>query len=191
MGQYSAVLKDIDPLGARAIFDLRWTNGYVEADGSFSLLGVGAFVAILRAMGNVREKGFRCLHGDIKNCYYQIPIGKGLGLSCCMRFGDEVLMPTVLPMGFKKACFCAQALMWDVLLREGPEGDLGVPAEANDVDKAPGFIMLKDGGVVVLVYDSILIIGSQGVIDGFYQRITRNMEEINLKLKYLVPCCIQ
>ena len=81
--------------------------------------------------------------------------------------------------------------MWDVLLREGPEGDLGVPAEANDVDKAPGFIMLKDGGVVVLVYDSILIIASQGVIDGFYQRITRNMEEINLKLKYLVPCCIQ
>lgn len=185
VGRYSAVLKDVDPLGARAIFDLRWTNGYVDKDGDFSLLGVGAFVSLLRAMGNISGKGFRCLHTDVKNCYYQMPIGKGLGLACCLRLGELALMPTVLPMGFTKACFCAQSIMWDVLLRAGPEGTLGVPVEFNEMTVAPGYIPLEDGGIVVLVYDSILIIASPTVIAGFEARIRMNAAEINMMLKYI------
>ena len=187
VARYSAVLKDIDPPGARAIFDLRWTNGHaVLEDTLFCLLGVGAFVDILRSLGNITEKKWAILHTDVKNCYYQIPIGLRLSLACCLRLGDAFFRPTVVPMGFGKACFAAQALMWEVLLHEGPEGDLGVPNDASELaGVVPGHIMLNGGGVIVLVYDSVIIIAPKATVAAFEQRIKRNTTEINLVLKYL------
>ncbi len=53
VARYSAVLKDIEPLGARAIFDLRWTNEHAfPVDAKFTLLGVGAFIDVLRSLGD-------------------------------------------------------------------------------------------------------------------------------------------
>ena len=186
VARYSAVLKDIDPPGARAIFDLRWTNEWSAVmEAYFTLLGVGAFIDVLRGMGDISARGFGILHGDVRNCYYQIPIGLRLSLACCLRLGGAAFRPTVVPMGFGKACFSAQALMWEMLLHEGPEGDLGIPADIKELNTVPGHIMLRDGGVVVLVYDSILVIASQPVIDGFEKRIKRNTTELNCIMKYL------
>ena len=186
VARYSAVLKDIEPLGARSIFDLRWTNEHAfPVETKFTLLGVGAFVDVLRSLGDISAKGWGILHGDVKNCYHQMPIGLGLSLACCLRLGNAALRPTVVPMGFGKACFSAQALMWEVLLHEGPEGDLGVPAEFKNMTTVPGHIMLRGGGVIVLVYDSILIIAPRNIIEAFQERIQRNTVEINVVMKYL------
>ena len=186
VARYSAVLKDIEPPGARSIFDLRWTNEHAfPVDAQFTLLGVGAFIDVLRSLGDISAKGWRILHGDVKNCYHQMPIGLGLSLACCLRLGDAAFRPTVVPMGFGKACFSAQTLMWEVLLHKGPEGDLGVPEELKNMTHVPGHIMLRGGGVIVLVYDSILLIAPKATVDEFEKRIKRNTAEINVVMKYI------
>ena len=186
VARYSAVLKDIEPPGARSIFDLRWTNDHAfPVDAQFALLGVGAFIDVLRSLGDIAAKGWRILHGDVKNCYHQMPVGLGLSLACCLRLGDAAFRPTVMPMGFSKACFCAQALMWEVILHEGPEGDLGVPEELKNMTNVPGHIMLRGGGVIVLVYDSILLIAPEASVKEFEKRIKRNTADINVVMKYL------
>ena len=185
-GRYSAILKDLFPPGARAIFDLRNTNKEAaDVEQRFSLLGIDAFIAELRFLGNVSEKRFRCLHADVRNCYYQMGIGRLLGNACCLRFGDVYLRPRVLPMGYKHACLITQSIVWNIVLHRGPEGNLGVPEAVYGLTDAPSHIRLEGGGLVVLVYDSILIIAPDEECEKWEQRLKRNCEEVNCLLKYI------
>ena len=54
----------------------------------------------------------RCLHLDVRNAYYQMPIGVALALACTLRLGAKFLAPTVLPMGYTNACGITQSIMW-------------------------------------------------------------------------------
>jgi len=72
------------------------------------------------------------------------------------------------------------------LRRNEGEDKLGVPDSVYDMEEAPGFIELEDGGFIVLVYDSVLIATTDP--EGWKERVERNSgkeEGVNLVLKYL------
>lgn len=191
VGRYTAVVKEppSEPnqfrTMARAIFDLRWTNERAVGDDiEFAIATGGALAKLLRSLGAAARRRFRCLHADVKNCYYQIPIGEQLARACAIVCG-EVFLPTVLPMGYRKACGITQALMWGIILHVPPgEDSLGAPADASTWEVAPAFVRLEDGGIIVLVYDSILVIATVGNVERWDQRLKRNFAEAGVTLKY-------
>lgn len=185
--RYTAVLKQTTPtLMSRAIFDLRRTNERASLRSvRFGVHTGGRLVSLLRTIGNARSKKFMCLHADVRNCYYQIPIGDELAHACAVMIGDSVYVPSVLPMGYTKACGISQALIWDIVLHEESEGSLGVSEEDALLKWAPPFIALEGGGFIVLVYDSIFIITFEADIPLWKMRLERNFKEANVELKYL------
>jgi len=194
-GPYSAVWKDAGRTG-RAIFNLKFTNERSSgAEVLFWLLSGAGLIDLLRARSwkctadkvTGEVKGLRFVHLDYANAYYQYPVGEGLGDQCCIRVGKRLYRSKVASMGFRKHCGNSQALVWGCLLRrDAGEDTLGVPKSVYDMEEAPGYIELEDGGFIVLVYDSVLIATTDP--DGWKRRVERNSSKdkgVNLVLKYL------
>lgn len=184
-GTYSAVYKDA--LFARAIFNLRYLNQFCnDKEVIFKLLGAAQLIAKLRAI-DFSKGAYRIVHADVTNMYYQLRIGPLLSRCCGIRIGKDWFLPSVLPMGWKKACGIAQALMWGVILYcEAGEDRLGVPESALGGEAAPSHIDLDDGGMIVLVYDSVLIITSVDRAAKWHERLRINCDRVNMVLKYLI-----
>ena len=133
-GTYSSVYKDA--VYARAIFNLRYLNQFCnEKEVLFQLLGAAQLIARLRAIDFSRGL-YRIVHCDVANMYYQLRIGPLLSRCCGIRLGEHMFLPSVLPMGWKKACGIAQALMWGVILyceagKDGQMDRLGVTRECT------------------------------------------------------------
>ena len=172
---------------ARGIFDLIDINAVCSSrEVVFTLLSGRAFVEVLRTVP-FREKGMRIFHADLCNSYYQLSVGKNLGRRINIRRGRQILEALVLAMGFSKSCGITQGLVWGVILRrlEGDE-DLGVAEEVYGRTDAPGYIRLASGGIIVLIYDSILVIDTEKGAKAWSERILRNMCDANLLLKYAI-----
>ena len=185
VANYFAVAKDVEKDGtvlARAIFDLRRANTQENAE--LSILAAQQIVALLQDKGmHWARKKFRVLHGDASNWYYQIPLGN----SNIVVIHDSVRwLLNVLPMGWQHSCFIGQSISWWVLLYR-LEGDdpLGVVIDLAACHSPPVTIELSDGGAIILIYDSILIIASDGMAKKWYQRIIRNTNMFKVHMKYL------
>ena len=68
--------------------------------------------------------------------------------------------------------------------KDGQMDRLGVPESALESDKAPSHIDLDDGGVIVLVYDSVLVITSVERAEKWHDRLRTNCDRVNMALKY-------
>ena len=184
-GKYIAVLKD--GTYSRAIFDLRWTNERVVGEGvPFHVPSTQVLVRALVRLGDCAMNGFCFLHGDIRNCYYQIPISSGLGHACCIKHGPMICRPAVLPMGYKHACGIAQSIMWAIMLYE-EEGDLDLNVDKTlyECTEAPGLISLSQGGFIALLYDSFLVVSCKQTVRDWYYRLERNFKLFNVVTKYM------
>jgi len=180
---YFAVYKDI--LNARAIFSLTYTNGIATLVGvKFFLPGSRGLVRRFKLL-NYQERRYRICHLDASNYYYCIPTGRRLGLRCCVKCKGEVFMPRVLCMGIYLACGVAQALTIGCLLKRAPGQDaLGVPDEVLQTEVAPGLINLEDGGLIVTIYDSVLIIAEENTAQLWHQRADNNFKDVHVPHKY-------
>ena len=133
---------------ARAIFDLRELNSMSSNSTiAFSLLNIEDMLQVLSSTDTSLCR-LRAIHFDIRNAYYQIPIGIALRRRCCVRLGNIVLQACVLPMGYSKACGICQALVWGVLLNltHAERVELHVPQEVLSWKEAPSVLRLEDGG---------------------------------------------
>ena len=184
VGRYSAVHKT--PLEARTIFDEETTNGQmVDMGVAFDLLGAGGLIQKLRRL-DYAAGGFRILHADGKNMYHQYPVERAHGLHCCIRVGRTILRPRNLVMGLRSACGASQGLCWGVILRIKDDDDmLGVSPTVHCSTVAPGYIDLDDGGFIVVVYDSILIVARMVRAALWEKRLKRNFFDCNCELKFL------
>jgi len=165
---------------ARAIFDLVYTNEVSRSRQiSFGILGSGQLLDVIRAVP-FRTKKYRFLHGDLKNAYYQLPIGPSLGRCCCVRAGDDLFEPLVLPMGYHEACGICQSIVFGtILFREAGEDPLGVDSGALIQNDAPAYVKLDDGGFISLVYDSFLVVCSEERAVLWKSRLRRNFNKVN------------
>ena len=186
LGNYFSVVKDAS--SARAIIDLRTLNDASQRkEVSFSLLSVGGILELLRETDVARHR-LRAVHLDIRNAHYQIPIREKLRRRCCIRFGDTILQSCVLPMGYKKACGICQALVWGALLNLTAEErrELYVPEEDVKWTEAQGCLRLQDGGLIIVVYDSLCFYVSSHLQMRWKDILIRNFElRARLSLKYI------
>jgi len=186
-GKYTAVWKDVDenPPIARAIFDLRRLNAVCnEKTVKFTVLCAAQMIEEMRVVPT--ENGmFTIVHADLANFYYQIGVGPHLAKRMLLMWGKGFVKSKVMCMGFKKACGIAMAICMGLILRADPnEPDLGVLPEYLTGDTAPGCVRLKNGGVIFLVYDSIMIICPKKDADRWFARLTRNFADVRLVFKY-------
>lgn len=184
IGRYSAVHKT--PCEARTIYDEATTNALITDLGvKFELLGSCGLIQKLRGL-DFAAGGYRILHGDGKNMYHQYPVTRAHGLHCCVRVGRLILRPRNLVMGLRLACGTSQGLCWGIILRLKDNDDmLGVSPTVHCTSTAPGYIDLDDGGFIVVVYDSILIIAKEERAKLWEARLKRNFYECNCELKFL------
>jgi len=189
-GKYTSVWKDVEDTEeksiARAIFDLRRLNLVSTESGvDFELLAACNMVPLLIGI-NTSRKEYTIVHADVSNMYYQLPVGEKLGRRCLFRFSGKYMMSNVLPMGYKKSCGIAQGISMGLILRnEEGDRDLGIPEEARTRSCAPGFVLLRNGGLIFLVYDSILIICPKEDAREWQKRLRRNFEKrAHLLFKY-------
>jgi len=185
-GVLRAVYKDSKG-EARAIFDLVYTNK-VSRDRkmTFSILGSAQLLDLVRTIDFTRQK-YRFVHGDLKNAYYQLPIGPNLSRCCCVRMGDDLYEPLVLPMGFNEACGICQGIVFATILFRNPgEDPLGVDEAALAQEDAPAYVRLDDGGFICLVYDSFLVVTREDRAALWKDRLKTNFSRVNAMLKYLI-----
>lgn len=182
---YFAVLKDvIDGLKfARAIFDARPFNEICKRPPKFDLCSMDRLLSILSNFGT---KALYFFSADLVNMYYQIPIAQHLAVFMALMCDQVTYIPTVMPMGWSWACFVAQALCWGIILRCLPrDEDLAIPDDIDTLEAAPGHVEMKDGTVILCIYDTILVIAaSQERAAQWGARIERNMARAGCELKY-------
>lgn len=185
-GNLRAVYKDSGG-EARAIFDLVYTNEVSRSRQiRFGILSGAQLLDLLRTIP-LNHKKYRFIHGDLKNAYYQLPIGPRLGRCCCLRIGDDVYEPLVLPMGFNEACGICQGIVFSTILYCGDgEDPLGIDPAILRQDDAPAYVRLDDGGFISLVYDSFLVVTCEERAALWERRIRRNFHRVNAVLKYLI-----
>lgn len=182
-GAYGAVYKDTSGL-ARATFDMRPVNTFIEKDERLSVLSAAQLICRMRSIHY--KGGYRIVHGDLSNAYYQFPVGPRFGRKTCLRSADDLYEALVLPMGVKSACGICQRLVWAAILYcETGEERLGVDASIVNLDVAPSHVDLDDGGFICLVYDSFLVIAKEDRAAEWYERLKRNFARVNGHLKYL------
>lgn len=185
--KYTSVWKDVDgptPI-ARVIFDLRRLNAVcTEKNVPFTILGAPQMIKEMRDVPTERGM-FTIVHADLVNFYYQIGVGADLGRRMVLLWGDKYVQSLVLCMGFSKACGVAMAICMALLLRhEEGDVDLGIPTELHSSDSAPGCVRLKNGGVIFLVYDSIMIICPKKDAMPWYHKLQSNFGRAGLQFKY-------
>ena len=118
---------------------------------------------------------------------YQYTLGRKGRRCMCVKVGDLIYMCLVMMMGWWKSCGIAQGLVWGTIcVRLEGEPCLGIPEEVYNMKEAPGFIELEGGGLILLVYDSVLLIAPKELAHQWHARLERNFELANVKLKYLI-----
>jgi len=185
--KYTSVWKDVEPPPpiARVIFDLRRLNAVCTSKNvPFTVLCAPQMIVEMRYIPT--ETGmFTIVHADLVNFYYQLGVGKALRRRMVLLWGDRYVQSRVLCMGFAKACGVAMAVCMALLLRqEEGEVDLGIPLELHASNSAPGCVRLKNGGVMFLVYDSIMIICPKKDAKPWFERLQANFGQAGLQFKY-------
>ena len=121
--------------------------------------------------------GMVALHGDLSNYYFQIPIPQSQYHNHCFLVNKELYAWKVLTMGFFKATSIAEALCIHLVLSGGPESEFS--------DSPNGLIHLSTGGLVVVIYDSFLLIERPSIVAEYKKRIVENCTIAKAKLKYI------
>jgi len=200
VGRYTAVWKDVDtePPIARAIMDLRRLNALCKDDGvPFEILGSGGIVEKFKELDPTKQWGI--VHADVANAYYQMGTGPKLKQRMLLRWGNKFVQSLALAMGFTHSCGIAQGICAGLILLQQPgDKDLGIDPRYYSSETAPGYMRLNNGGFVILVYDSILVVCPKKDVVAWHGRLRRNFESIGkLVLKYceiaedgeVVPYC--
>ena len=181
--RYSAVHKEA--ISARAIFNMVYSNALMLPDTiKFSLLGTKHI--ILQLMGfDFARFNLRIVNFDLLNSFYLMGVSPAVGECCGVRVGNLVYQARVCPMGFRRSCGCMSAICTSCILKRNPgESDLGVePSELTRTD-VPGFIPLRDGGGIFIIYDSVLVIAEEAIAAQWHKRLDRNFTQAGLALKY-------
>ncbi len=186
---YFAVVKDIErdesgklTITSRAIFDGRTFNTACRRPPVFGLCGVEAILAILGTFGT---KKLHFYSTDLRNFYYQVKLGNHVGMHLGIFISGKTLIPGVLPMGWSWACWVAQGLCWGVILFTlETDDDLGIPEDICSLESPPASLTMLDGTVIVVIYDTILVVGNLAAAENWKTRIERNMNLNQLLLKY-------
>jgi len=186
-GRYTAVWKDVDPPPpiARAIMDMRRLNALcTDSEVPFELLGSKQIADLFKNIDPTKHWGV--VHADVSNAYYQMGTGPNLQKRMLLLWGSKYVHCPALVMGYKKSCGIAQGLCGGLLLLTRPgDVDLGIPEEYYSREIAPGCIHLNNGGFIIIIYDSILVVCPKKDQQSWHDRIKRNFETIgNLLLKY-------
>lgn len=180
--RYFAVLKEPLPPSARAIFDARTFNEWCKPPPSFHLVYPEMVLRLLSKFGTRKVMFYSA---DLVNMYYQIKIGNHLGTHMALMLDGTTYLPLVLPMGWSWSCYIAQALTFGLILKEYPgDEDLGIPREILLKKTPPAFVEMRDGTTVMVIYDTICVIGSPEMAKKWKSRIERNMNLAQLVLKY-------
>ena len=167
---------------ARAIFDAREFNEHCQKPPKFDLCDVTVLLDILAGFGT---KKISFYSSDLCNMYYQLKIGTHIARRMAIMMDKKTYIPTVLPMGWSWACWIAQAICWGAILFERPGDEhLGIPPHVNNMKAPPGSIKMDDGTVIIVIIDTILVIGEPTVVKKWQTRIERNMADTQLALKY-------
>jgi len=177
---YFPILKE--PELARAIFDGRFFNLRCFPSPKFHLGDIEILLDTLSSFGTKRVFFYST---DLVNCFYQIPLGSHLAIWMAVMAGGRSYLPQVLPMGWSWSCFIAQSLCWGVILKtKHGDKDLGIPQSVVN-GEVPGRVRMNDGTFILVVYDTILCLGTDEVaVSDWKHRIKRNMDDAQLVLKY-------
>ena len=181
--RYSAVHKE--PITARAIFNMVYSNALMLADTiKFSLLGTKHIISRMMSFDFIKGK-LRIVSLDLLNSFYLMGVSPVVGQCCCVRLGDLVFEARVCPMGFRRSCGAMSAICTSCILKTYVgDADLGVdPSELTRPD-VPGFIPLRDGGGIFVIYDSVLIVAEESNAAVWHKRLERNFVQAGLALKY-------
>lgn len=187
-GKYTSVWKDVEPPPpiARVIFDLRRLNAVCnDKNVPFTVLGAPQMIEEMRLVPTERGM-FVIVHADLVNFYYQIGVGDNLSNRMLLLWGDVFIRSKVLCMGFCKSCGIAMALCLAlIILQESGEAELGIPSDLRSSASAPGCVRLTNGGIIFLVYDSIMILCPRKDASLWHKKLDRVFTKAGLMFKYL------
>jgi hypothetical protein len=125
--------------------------------------------------------------GDLRHFFHQLPvnseISRWFGLRSIINGITVTMKWLTLPMGWSFSPHVAQSVAWTALLhREELEDNLF--EHEGILNQTPEFLRLKDGGIVTVYYDNILIIGPHcGFAKKMNDRFLRNAKMFSLSLK--------
>lgn len=109
---------------------------------------------------------------DLRHFFHQIPLGKHLRKWFSIIFGALTLEWNTVPMGWKWACFIAQAISTFAVCKED------APQWKNLVD-----IIHTEGIVACVVYDNIMVGGNDEEVEGFWSKLLVNLSELGARIK--------
>jgi hypothetical protein len=149
----------------RTILDCRCAN---QAFSDPLPVNLPVLPQLLDAFGQVEE--MRAL--DLRHWYHQIPISGALSKWFTVAFGSLRLQWNVLPMGWKWACFIAQAISTFAVAGT-------VALEWEEIPQ-----VIRVGGVVfAVVYDNILAGGPSEELEPAWAALRARLDELNAIVK--------
>ncbi len=169
---------------ARAIFNGKRLSRLMEAPPPVNL---PYLPQLLREMALVCGGPVEIYTGDLRHFFHQIPvndeISRWFGLRSIIRGVLVTMKWLTLPMGWSFSPHIAQSVAWTALLhKEELEADLF--EYEGTLNQTPEFLRLKDGAIVTVYYDNIVIIGPHnGDAKRLNGRFLRNAKMFKLSLK--------
>jgi hypothetical protein len=171
-----AVVKEVEPPTARPI-----ENGRLSKDSNwysdFHLPGAKQLVDAFRTMNSANRLA---LHFDLANYYFQIPMPESNRNGHAFRCQNRLWRWRVLTMGYQKATLIAEGLTLDLCLR-----GLTLPEDVQNSPNPNGLVRLPSGGILVVIYDSVLLLDTRSNITTSKNRVERNLLQAHATLKYL------
>lgn len=171
-----AVVKDLPPTATcRPIENGRPVRSpYYRSN--FSLPG-GKKLTQIFLMTDTRS--WTALHGDLQNYYFQIPLSAKGSFQHAFVADQRIYLWLVLTMGWYKATRIAESFCIDLCLRNCT--DL-----LDNISAPDGLIIFKNQqGLLVVIYDSFLVLGPPRICARIKPNIEENCRSANVKIKYL------
>lgn len=169
-----AVVKDVSMKLARPIENGRPLN--CVATLPFSLLGTSGIVKALLAR---RWCKVSAIDADFSNYYFQVPNPRPLEHG--VRVGEEFFAWKVLTMGWVRSCFIAQSLSFGFVLQCSPHS---IPHDVIVMSSPPASVSVASA-LVVIVYDTILILDEDRFVDHWTAKLLHFGGAARLHFKYL------
>jgi hypothetical protein len=149
----------------RTILDCQEANAVFEDPPPVNLCPLRELLKVFESVEDLRTL-------DLRHWYHQIPVGEHLQQFFTLGFGALRIQWTVLPMGWKWACFVAQSLTWFAVAGQ----------EAYEWSDLPR--VWHQGGVrVAVVYDNVIAGGPTAELEVFWRGLRERLSAINAVVK--------